>query len=91
MQELIRLEIKEKIALAKHLHLLPKDINEVEFTLEVKLSGDHEQKEATATLIEFWPTVDRIESKRVEVIIPFCHTHLFRFPLTTKFYIKNIL
>ena len=66
-------------------------INEFEFTLVLKQSRDYEKKEAIATLIEFWPTIERLSSQRVEVLIPAEHKHLFNFPVTTNFYIKNML
>ena len=74
MQAKILKEVESKICLAKKYGLVPRDIMEIEFTIDQSGQG---------STIEYWPTFKRI--KRFEVDIPKKHRDQFIFCVSAAF------
>jgi len=72
-------EMLSMIALANLYGFIPTGISEIEWTVD---------SVGQATIIEYWPTGDRIDEQRVNLHIPAEHRHKFVFNQTASLFRK---
>ena len=78
MQAAMTAELLVKVALAVEYKLIPKNVSEVEWTLD--------RNTGQASEIEWWPSSKRLASEKVAVAIPDEYMRDFIFTITTALY-----